>query len=215
MIRAASLFLFWLLAASPTWAGSWSLDLKGGLTMPIRTTPDGTFWQQGYPHDTRLVTGAYGVGLDYTITPAVSVQGHLLDLGSSRLSGQATSDENYDLATHTCVKKCDFTYRYRATDSLRGGDLTVSYTWGRDGLRPFVKGGAALLYHRARFRNEFGDEDRFHGWVPEVEVGAGLSYHWVYVEVDYFHGLNFGGRNLPISDRQLVGFVGVRIPASF
>lgn len=191
-------------------AGEWSLDLKGGLTFPMRTTPDGTYYQDPYPHQTKLLTGAVGAGLSYQITPAWSVQAHYLNLGSSRIKGRANSDENYDFRHHRCTNNCTWTYGFRATDSLEGGDLTATYRWHRDGLSPFVKGGLALLYHRAKFRNEWGDEDRFNGWIPSLEVGAGLQYKLVYVELDYFQGMNFGGQNLPISTQQIVTFAGIR-----
>src|SRR3990167_10003695 len=75
-------------------AGQLSLDLKGGLVLPIRTTPDGTYWQDVNPHNTRLLTGAWAVGLNYQHTPALSFQTHWLDLGSRRINGTAISDEN-------------------------------------------------------------------------------------------------------------------------
>ena len=210
----AGLFLMSECQPREAHAGEWSLDLKGGLAWPVRTTPDGTYWQQAYPHDTKPLTGTYGIGLSYQHTPALSFQAHWLDMGTSRIKGRANSDENYDYKNSRCVNDCTRTYGYRATDSLRGGDITATYTWERDGVRPFVKGGVALLYHRAIFRNENGAEDRFAGWLPELELGAGLSYKLAYLELDYFQGMNFGGQNLPISTQQVVGFVGVRIPLS-
>lgn len=202
-----------LFAAPPAHAGDWSLDLKGGLSIPIRTTPDGTYWQEAYDHNTKTFTGTYGVGLNYQHTPALSFQSHYLDLGTSRLKGIATSDENYDHINGRCFQNCNVTYNYRATDSLKGGDLTATYTWQREGISPFVKGGLALLYHRAQFRNtDTGDVDRFNGWIPELELGAGLAYKWAYLELDYFQGMNFGGQNLPISTQQIALFAGVRLP---
>ena len=193
-------------------ASQWSLDLKGGVSIPMRTTPDGTYWQQAYQHNTKPLTGAYGVGLNYQHTPTISFQAHWLDLGASRIKGRATSDEHYDQYQGKCVVNCSFTYPYRATDRLQGGDLTATYTWERDGVRPFVKGGVALLYHRAKFRNtDTGDIDRFNGWIPELELGAGLAYRFAYVELDYFHGMNFGGQNLPISTQQVALFAGVKV----
>lgn len=192
-------------------AGNWSLDLKGGVAMPFRTTPDGTYWQRAYPHNTKPLTGAYGIGLSYQHTPTLSFQAHWLDLGSSRIKGRATSDEHYDQYQSRCVVKCTQTYAYRATDRLQGGDLTATYTWEREGIRPFVKGGVALLYHRAIFRHENGNEDRFNGWIPELELGAGLAYEWAYMELDYFQGMNFGGQNLPISTQQVALFAGVKV----
>ena len=194
-------------------AGQVSLDLKGGVVLPVRTTPDGTYWQQSYPHATKPLTGTYGIGLNYQHTPTSpwSYQIHWLDLGSSRIKGRATSDENYDHINHRCHTNCTRTYAYRATDTMQGGDLTATYTWERKGVRPFVKGGLALLYHRAIFRNENGGEDRFNGWIPELELGAGLAYEWAYLELDYFQGMNFGGQNLPISTQQVAMFAGVKV----
>ena len=211
-----AILLACLLAYDMAHAGSLSLDIKGGVAWPIRTTPDGTYWQQAYPHDTKLLTGAYGVGLSYQHTPTLSFQAHWLDMGTSRIKGRANSDENYDHKNHRCHTNCTWTYGYRATDRLQGGDLTATYTWERDGVRPFVKGGLALLYHRAIFRNENGGEDRFNGWIPELELGAGLAYRAFYLELDYFHGMNirglpFGGQNLPISTEQIALFAGINI----
>lgn len=212
---AALVFLAAECAPKPAHAGQWAIDLKGGVSWPIRTTPDGTYWQQAYPHDTKPLTGAYGIGLSYQYTPTLSFQAHYLDLGTSRIKGYAITDEHYDFKAHRCKygpAECTATYGYRATDSLRGGDLTATYTWEREGLQPFVKGGLALLYHQAIFRHQNGDEDRFNGWIPALELGAGLSYKLFYVELDYFQGMNFGGQNLPISTQQVVAFFGVQIP---
>ena len=199
----------------PAHAGDWSLDLKGGIGVPMTTSPNGTYYQNIYPKDTKELTGMYGVGLNYQHTTTLSFQAHWLDLGTSRIKGRANSDENFDHKNNRCTNNCSWTYGYRATDTLQGGDLTATYTLERDGVRPFVKGGFALLYHRAKFRNtDTGDEDRFNGWIPELELGAGLAYQWAYLELDYFQGMNFGGQNLPISTQQVVGFAGVRIPLS-
>lgn len=188
-----------------------SLDLKGGVAFPFRTTQDGTYIQDPYPHNTKFLTGAYGAGLSYAFTPELSVQAHVLNLGSSRIQGRAVSDERYDFKHGRCTAKCNDTYGFRATDSLKGGDLTVTYTWQRDGVQPFVKGGIAIFQHQAIFRNEDGTEDRFTGLLHELELGAGLAYQWAYVEMDYFQGMNFGGQNLPISTQQVAMFAGVKV----
>ena len=206
-----ALLLACALAYDMAHAGSLSLDVKGGIAFPIRTTPDGTYWQQALPHDTKLLTGAYGVGLSYQVNPSWSIQAHYLDLGKSKIKGRANSDENYDFRHHRCTQNCSWSYGFKATDALQGGDLTATYTWPGEGMRPFVKGGFALLYHRAIFRNEWGDEDRLNGWLPELELGAGLAYKWAYIELDYFQGMNFGGQNLPISTQQVAVFAGVRL----
>ena len=195
----------------PAHAGEWSLDLKGGLALPFRTTPDGTYYQEPYPHNTKLITGAYGIGLRYQHTPTLSFQAHWLDLGKSRIKGRAISDENYDFRQHRCKSECVNTYGFRATDALQGIDLTATYTWMRDGVQPFLKGGAAIFRHRAIFRNEDGNEDRMNGLIPSLELGAGLAYEWAYLELDYFQGMNFGGQNLPISTQQVALFAGVKV----
>ena len=103
-------------------------------------------------------------------------------------------------------------YGFKATDSLKGVDVTATYTWARDGMKPFVKAGAAILQHYAVFRNENGAADKFTGILPELELGLGVAYRWASVEMDYFHAVNFGGQNLPISTQQVVVFAGVKIP---
>ena len=209
-----AILLACMLAYDLAHAGQLSLDLKGGVAVPMRTTPDGTYWQEALPHNTKLATPAYAIGLSYQATPTLSFQAHYLNLGSSRINGRAVSDENYDHKAHKCRVDCSSVYQYnfQATDSLKGGDLTATYTWQGEGVRPFVKGGLALLYHQARFRNtDTGDIDRFNGWIPALELGAGLAYQWAYVELDYFRGMNFGGQNLPISTQQFALFAGVKI----
>jgi hypothetical protein len=186
--------------------------MKGGLAVPIRTTPDGTFYQEALPHQTRLLTGAYAVGLEYAVTPTWAIQAHYLDLGSSRINGQAVPDTSYDQYQHRCLAPCPPPYSFRATDRLQGVDATVSYTWQHENWQPFVKGGLAVLQHHAVFRNENGAADHFTGILPEIEVGIGLAYQWAYIELDYFRGVNFGGQNLPISTQQVVAFVGIKAP---
>lgn len=194
------------------YAGDWSLDLKGGLAMPMRTTPDGTYWQEAFEHKTRTVTYAYAVGLNYQYTPTLSFQAHWLDLGVSKIKGLAVADMDYDHLQHQCKANCTNPYYFKATDSLKGFDLTATYTWQRDRLKPFVKGGLAVLQHQATFRNENGAADHFTGILPELEVGAGVQYQWAYIELDYFQAVNVGGQNLPISTQQVVMFAGVKVP---
>lgn len=200
---------------TPAHASQWSLDLKGGLAVPIRTTPDGTYWQQAFEHKTRTVTTAWAAGLSYQVNPAWSLQAHYLDLGSSKIKGLAVADSDYGYKQHRCmasVATCSTPYYFKATDSLRGGDLTATYTWRGAGLEPFVKAGVAVLQHHAVFQNANGAADTFRGILPELEVGVGVKYQWAYLELDYFQGLNFGGQNLPISTQQVAMFAGVNIP---
>lgn len=207
-----ALLLALLLAYDVAHAGEVYLDIKGGLNAPIRTTPDGTFWQEAFEHKTRAVTPAYAVGLGYQYTPTVSFQAHWLDLGESQIKGLAVGDVDYDHKHHRCLSKCDQAKHFRSTDTLRGVDFTVSYTWVRDGLRPFIKGGVAVLEHRSQYQNHVGGVDNFRGIAPELEFGGGIRYEWAYLEVDYFQGVNFGGQNLPISTQQVVMWAGVHIP---
>lgn len=198
----------------PAHASDWSLDMKGGLAVPFRTTPDGTFIQEAFEHKTRSLTKTFAVGLDYRMTPAWSIQAHYLDLGASQIKGFAVSDSSYDYKHHRCMQGCATPYYFKASDTLRGGDLTVTYTWQRETIKPFVKGGVAILHHHATFDSINGAPDNFTGLVPEIEVGAGVSAGWAYLELDYFQGMNFGGQNLPISTQQVVTFAGVKIPLS-
>ena len=210
----AGLFLMSECQPREAHAGEWSLDLKGGLAAPIITTADGTFVQTAFDHKTRHVTPTWAVGLSYQATPAWSLQAHWLDLGQSQIKGLAVADADYDHKHGRCTANCDKPYHFKATDTLRGVDLTATYTWIREGVRPFVKAGVAVLQHHAIFNSNNGYPDHFKGIVPELELGAGLAYQAVYVELDYFQGMNFGGQNLPISTQQVVGFVGVKIPLS-
>lgn len=213
---AASLLLTCALAWPVSgYAGSLSLDVKGGLAMPIRTTPDGTYWQEAFEHKTRPLTYSYAVGLSYQATPTLSYQAHWLDLGVSKIKGLAVADQDYDDKAHRCTANCQSPYYFKATDSLKGFDLTATYTWQREGLQPFVKGGMAILQHHAVFQNANGAADVFKGFLPELEAGAGLAYQWAYVELNYFQALNTGGQNLPISTQQIVGFAGLRVPLPF
>lgn len=194
-------------------AGQWAIDMKGGLAVPFRTTPDGTYYQEAFHHSTRTFTPAYAVGIAYQATPAWSVSAHWLDLGSSMLRGVAVADSNYDYKASKCIKDCNLAYAYQATDSLKGVDLIATYTWTGASIQPYVQGGVAILRHSATFQNVQNMAiDRFTGIVPELELGAGLRYEWAYVELDWFQGLNFGGQNLPISTQQVAAFAGVQIP---
>lgn len=215
----ATWFLALLLACALAYdmahAGEWAIDLKGGASFLDRTTPDGTYYQEGLPHSTSMFSGAWAVGLTYRATPNWSFSTHWLDLGTIAIRGQAVSDDEYDYKKHLCIKDCHDTYTYRAKDSLRGVDATVEYRWATGTLQPFVKGGVAVLRHKAEFRNQWGQVENFNGIVPELELGAGLAYKWAYIELDYFRNINFGGQNLPISTQQVVLFAGIQIPVGW
>lgn len=201
--------------ACQAFAGELAFDLKGGVSVPIRTTPDGTYWQEAFQHKTRTLTGAWGAGLSYQATEAWSIQAHYLDLGFSSLKGFAVSDSAYDYKQHRCMASlavCANPYYFKATDWLRGVDLTGTYTWRGTPLEPFVKGGVAVFKHHATFNSFSGSPDEFNGIVPELELGTGLRYRWMYLELDYFRAMQTPGQNLPISTQQVVGFVGVQIP---
>lgn len=197
------------------------IDVAGGYTAAILTTPDGDYLQKGLPHSLDLSSMAYKIELGWRFNERWSVQGGYINLGTVKQSAVFVSDENYSPKTGQCLNGCPNQSNYRMTDAYHGGEITITRTfhpttdWGIG-----IKAGGALLMHRFTLHQENGSHTwlQHYGRFPATVAGLSLSYKWAYVETDYYHGL--GGSNgfmgqsqgWPLSKEMIVTWFGFKIP---
>ena len=203
----------------PAYAGEWSLNVGAGATFFNRTIEDGTWIQKGLPHSTDLQDFAYRAGVSYAFNDRYSLQLNYLNMGTARLSNSyVVEDHEYDAKSSTCLigGECLKRGPFHTTDTMQGGEISLTRTWHLSALQPFVRVGAALMMHHIHVEAGTGGYTLdMHGKVPMGLVGAGLCYHWACVDTTYYHGP--GGMNcltpcgLPISKELLVTMVSVKV----
>ena len=147
------------------------------------------------------------------------MQASYVNLGVAKIRQHYTVDDSqYDPKNHHCISPCTNAGVFHTHDLMEGLELTASYTWRHWPIQPYIKLGAAGLYHRLTAQYGFPSTSTvltMHGWVPSSVLGAGVEYGWLYAEANYYRGI--GGSvdwsaGLPISKEQVVGFAGIRIP---
>ena len=206
----------------PAHAGQWSLDLGAGASFLNRTIEDGTWIQKGLPHSTDLKDFAYRAGVSYAFNDKYSIQLNYVNMGTARLSNSyVVEDHEYDTKSSTCLVggKCLERGPFHTTDTMQGGEVSVTRTWDPGAFKPFARIGAALMIHHIGVSaGTEGYSLDMHGRVPLLLLGGGVQYKWLYWDATYYHGP--GGMNcltpcgLPISKEMLLSIVGVRIPLS-
>ena len=218
-VIACGIFLFTECSPKEAHAGAY-LDVAGGLTQFLITTPDGDYRQRGLPStwDTRSL--AYRVGLGWSFNERWSIQGGYVNFGTINQTAKFVGDEDYNPKGSQCVKNCAGAPTYRITDAYHGGELTVTRTFPFENYSLFVKGGGAYLMHRFTINREdgTGQSNQHYGQFPATIIGTGGCVKMVCLEVDYYHGL--GGSNgfmgqdqgWPLSKEFLVSFLSIKLP---
>jgi hypothetical protein len=204
-----------VLLAHTSQAGEFYLDAGGGLTQFRRTIEDGTWIQDGLPHNTQTRTFGWRTGAGYRISPEWSVQAHYINLGTVAIDAQTTASEaDYDRVAHRCTQNCSPTFGFHTHDLMEGGELSVSRHFSIGPVAPFVRVGGAALYHR--LTASFGGTTlTMHGWIPTALVGGGLCYGWVCADTTYYRGM--GGptdwsQGLPIAKQAFVSLINLTVP---
>lgn len=219
----------WLLAfvlavftcqAMPSQAGELYLDVAGGYTHFLLTTPDGDYLQKDLPHSLDLKDVAYKVGLGYRLNERWSIQGGYINLGTIKQDARFVDDKDYSAKTGKCTANCSAAVPNKMTDAYQGGELTASYTFhpAKDYGISLKAGGAYLMHRFTITRYDVGASHQNYGQFPATVAGLGVSYKWAYLETTYYHGL--GGSNgfmgqdqdWPLSKEMLVTWAGVKIP---
>lgn len=212
MRRWATAMVAWgccLLLCGEIRAAELFLEAGVGQSLFQRTTPDGVWWQQPFPHSFDLTSLAWKAGLGVKLNEHWSVTGSYVSLGETQAWTEAVSDENYD---HGDRK--DPRVLLTATDRLAGPQLVGRYTWTHWPVQPFLSGGVAVLHHYGSARTNTYSADapsyEFHGDIPMVVVGGGACWQWVCGEINYYRGLH--APQYPISTSTIVPMLRVKIP---
>lgn len=197
-------------------------DFGAGASFFSRTIEDGTWWQQDLPHSNDFTELAFRAGVGYQFQNGWSLQASYLHLGTAKIATRGVvMDEHYDPKAHQCLSKCSEPERiaFFTKDRYEGAELAVTYTWQRDGLSPFIRGGAALLFHHLQARiTDSGYVLDMHGRIPMALLGGGVSYGPFSFDTTWYRG--FGGMNcltpcgLPISQEFLLSIISIKIPLS-
>ena len=207
-------------------AGQFYLDAGIGATHFTCTicSDDGTWVQTGLPNSMTMNSLSWKLGLGYRVNERWSVGLSYLNMGTAKIRQDYTvSDQQYNPKQHTCLAPCTNVGPFHTHDLMEGVELTASYHWRQWPIQPYLKVGAAGLYHRLTVQYNgmtfYGQDGKpFNGWIYSSVIGGGLEYGWLYVDATYYRGL--GGATdwsagLPISKEQVVGFVGIRIPLPY
>ena len=220
-----ALLLACALAYDMAHAGELYLDAGIGASLFVPTIGDGTWYQQGLPHDWKRDSLAYKVGLGYRFNERWSVSAAYLNLGQSGVDARTTLDDSYyDPINHKCLQKCDALGSFKVRDRMQGGELTISRAFPVGNWSPYVKVGGAVMIHNLQaviVDSANMSVLNFHGNIPMIVLGGGVEYKpWhLYAETSFYHGLGgddsgcLGGPcGWPISKQVLVTVFGVRIP---
>ena len=193
--------------AMPSHAGTLSLDAGAGLAVYIPTVTNGTWRQDDFDTDPfHTQSFAWRAGLDYAVNERWSIQGHYLDWGSSQADTLMVWDVDYNPKApkgQQCLANCNDPKRIKVKNTMRGYDLSVSYTWPHawGPLSPFVKVGGALMYSKLSgivVNEPDWNNAYFKGQVPMALFGAGACYRLSYgpslcADSTFYTG--FGGEN--------------------
>ena len=194
----------------------------GGVSAFVPTTADGDFVQRGLPHNYKWAAPAFKVGIGYNFTDRWAVEARYLNLGSNGYDSNFVSDLSYSAKTHQCTASCTTPGYLRARDYVQGFDLTVLRTFTDYEYRPFLRLGAALMYHRLDVNiwnhpiNAAPDSQTFirtDAWMPMAVIGVGVKRDRFSLETTFYTG--FGGTNcitpcgFPQSTQFLVTMLGV------
>ena len=213
--------------AKPAHAGSFYLDVGVGTTLFQRTTEDGTWIQDGLPNQTDFTSFAYRAGLGYTFNERWSIQASYLNLGIARIRARVVHDPDYDPKGSVCLASCGNAFPFNTTDRMYGGELSITRTFTDWPVRPFIKAGAALMYHhlKADVQVLYPSPGNFSidskGYIPMGLVGLGACYKAICAESTWYQGI--GGSNglpgmeygLPIANSTLVTMASVKIPLAW
>lgn len=186
----------------PAHAGSPYVTVGGGFTAFNPTTADGDFTQQYFRPNYKWAAPAFKVGAGYAFNDRYAVELRYVNAGSNGYDSKFVSDLSYNAKTHTCTASCNTPGFLRARDYVQGFDLTVLRTFTDYDYRPYVRLGAALMYHRLDVNvahnpvNVAPDSQSFmrmEGWMPMAVLGVGVKRDRFSLETTFYTG--FGGTN--------------------
>ena len=212
--RSPFLLVVMLLLALPTTSNAGELFLDGalGTAFHTRTTPDGIWWQQPFPHSFDLTSRAYRAGLGLQVTEHWAITASYVNLGKTRATTEYVEDDDYNHGRLSGPRQ-----KLVTTDYLSGPQITGTYRWTNWTLQPFLSGGVALLHHTGVAINPRAPEERFqfhfHGDVPMLVAEGGICYKWICGDVTYYRGVH--SPNYPISTEAIVSMIGVKVPLPF
>lgn len=177
--------------------------VEGGIGPSLfqRTTPDGIWWQQPFPHSFDLSSFAWKAGVGLQLDEHWSVTGSYVSLGTAKAVTEYVSDHDYDHGHRDGARKLLTAY-----DRYQGGQVLARYRWTDWPVQPFLEGGVALMHHEITANLT----TQFDGVIPMVVVGGGACWRWLCGELNYYRGIQ--APSYPISTSVLIPMLSLRIP---
>ena len=208
-----------LLLATPAWAEPF-LDLGLGATKFFPTVPEGSWWQEPFPHSFGTTDFAWRAGLGWRFNEHWSVAGSYIDMGAATSRELQVLDIEHNFATRSCIANCTRPFDVRVRSPLHGPELSVKYTWPFAILSPFVRVGGAWVHNKTTWSvlNNTPDRDTGPGGTLEQSFlmalgGVGVCYRWVCAEATYYEGRHFGADNgFTIATNALVSMMSLNVP---
>ena len=192
------------------------LTVGGGFTAFMPTAMDGDFVQRGFSPNYKWAAPAFKVGAGYNFTDRWAIEARYLNLGSNGYDSNFVSDLSYNPKTHQCTASCNTPGFLRARDYVQGVDLTVLRTFTDAEYRPFIRLGAALMYHRLDVNiwnhpiNAAPDSQTFirtDAWMPMLVGGIGVKRGHFTLESTLYYGLGASNCLSPCGFPQSTQFV--------
>lgn len=217
---ASLCFLLAIILNVPTVWAETNLNVNVGLGSVLfkPTTPDGTWYQQAFPHEFDNLSLGYKAGAHVNVNGWL-IGANYVSLGTAGVKALATeSDHDYDLATHTCTANCDTPNSFDVTTKAKGWETYVGYKWDYP-LAPFLTVGLARFNQSTKaVVTAHNESDPFitintegHYWA--IRSGAGLCYKWVCADTTYYKGVTGqDGARFPIAQDAFLSTLTLSIP---
>ena len=168
-------------------------------------TPNGTWWQQGFPYKLDMSHLADSIGMTGRINSWLRWHTDYESLGrASENSWDTPSDANYSITTpNHCNGTCLPLANYVGSGSIRGIALTLAPEYRiADDLRFFVNAGP-FLYRSSwneQVYNWFGTTVYLNHktrWEIGEKIGLGIRNHRFGIEYDWYPCLHTTGDSIP------------------
>lgn len=208
-------WLLWLLLVGPlpAYALEPYIEAGAGAALFQITVPDGTWYQEAFPHTFKTTDLALRAGVGVQVAEHWGVSVAYTRLGAVQSDADFVWDANYSPSLKRCISGCERVNHLSATDRMQGPELTVRREFAVGALTPFLKMGGAWMFHSITVP-AYTDTGRdisiaFKGVVPMVVLGGGVCYIWVCGEVSYYKGI--GSTGFPLAKDAVVPMLTVRI----
>lgn len=184
----------------PVLASAVNLELSVG-TNQYKLTPDGTWYQEAFPHDLDLNSEAWAVGVSHKFDKYPLLRAEYVSLGMARANAWAVpNDYNYNPNTNQCIGKCLPLANFVSKGSVKGIALSFAPEWKFGTISVYAEGGIYIYQptYKASIHNVyccFGDQ------YPVGPYPSGTIKHNSHTSFTYLFGAGVRYKNVDLSVR--------------